>query len=253
GRRPIDRPGAVAPDRALPRRLSRRRARPAPRGGARRGQPGGLRAVRSRPRSRRQLRPPDLVARPCRQRGAHRLARASEPHPGRGRLRRFDGNIRPARDHRPRRAARLAAVADRAACLARARLRPGGEPRGTAVPERATLGAMSQHDPRIDAYIAKAAPFAQPILAHIRALVHEAVPGVEETIKWGAPSFMHAGGILCVMAAFKQHAALNFWKGALLLDAIPEEGMGSFGKLRSVRDLPPKKTMLALLRKAAKL
>lgn len=112
---------------------------------------------------------------------------------------------------------------------------------------------MSQHDPRVDAYIAKAAPFAQPILEHIRALVHEAVPGVEETIKWGAPSFMHAGGILCVMAAFKQHAALNFWKGALLLDAIPEEGMGSFGKLRSVRDLPPKKTMLALLRKAAKL
>lgn len=112
---------------------------------------------------------------------------------------------------------------------------------------------MSEHDPRIDAYIAKAAPFAQPILEHIRAMVHEAIPDVGETIKWGAPTFMHAGGIVCIMAAFKQHAALNFWKGALLFDEPSADGMGNCGKLISVRDLPPKKTLLALLRKAARL
>ena len=110
---------------------------------------------------------------------------------------------------------------------------------------------MASHDPRIDAYIARAAPFAQPILERIRAQVHEAVPGIEETIKWGAPSFVHAGGIVCIMAAFKAHAALNFWKHSLLLGHVPDEGMGSFGKLRSVADLPPKKTFVALVRKAA--
>lgn len=52
---------------------------------------------------------------------------------------------------------------------------------------------MATHDPRIDAYIAKAAPFAQPILAHLRALVHEACPEVEETIKWSSPFFLYRG------------------------------------------------------------
>ena len=112
---------------------------------------------------------------------------------------------------------------------------------------------MANHDPRIDAYIARAAPFAQPILERIRTQVHAAVPAIEETIKWGAPAFVHAGGIVCIMAAFKQHAALNFWKHALLFDSKPEEGMGSFGKLRSVNDLPPKKDFVALVRKAAAL
>ncbi len=106
-------------------------------------------------------------------------------------------------------------------------------------------------DPRIDAYIARAAPFAQPILAHVRTLVHEACPGVEETIKWGMPTFVHAGGILCGMAAFKQHASFGFWKHALVVgEGEPREGMGSYGKLASLADLPPKRTLLAHVRKA---
>lgn len=106
-------------------------------------------------------------------------------------------------------------------------------------------------DPRIDAYIARAAPFAQPILAHVRSLVHEACPGVEETIKWGMPTFVHAGGILCGMAAFKQHASFGFWKHALVVgEGEPREGMGSYGKLASLADLPPKRTLLAHVRKA---
>src|SRR5690606_30165842 len=115
-----------------------------------------------------------------------------------------------------------------------------------------TGGSMSERDPRIDAYIAKAAPFAQPILEHIRAMVHEAIPDVGETIKWGAPTFMHAGGIVCIMAAFKQHAALNFWKGALLFDEPSADGMGNCGKLVSVRDLPPVPTDLAAALKRSK-
>jgi uncharacterized protein YdeI (YjbR/CyaY-like superfamily) len=101
---------------------------------------------------------------------------------------------------------------------------------------------MSARDPRVDAYIARSAAFAQPILSRLRDLVHEACPEVEETLKWGAPSFMHAGGILCFMAAFKQHASFGFWKHALVLgEDVPREGMGSLGK----------KQLLAWIRKAA--
>ena len=109
-------------------------------------------------------------------------------------------------------------------------------------------------DPRIDAYIERAAPFARPILVHVRALVHEACPQVEETIKWGMPTFMHAGGILCGMAAFRQHASFGFWKHALVVgEGEPQAGMGSYGKLASVKDLPPKRTLQAHIRKAMKL
>ena len=109
-------------------------------------------------------------------------------------------------------------------------------------------------DPRIDAYIERAAPFAQPILLHVRALVHEACPTVEETIKWGMPTFVHAGAILCGMAAFKQHASFGFWKHALVVgEGEPRDGMGSYGKLVSLDDLPPKRTLLAHLRKAVAL
>lgn len=118
---------------------------------------------------------------------------------------------------------------------------------------------MSHRDPRVDAYIANAAPFAQPILQHVRAIVHEACPDVEETIKWGMPSFVYGGGILCGMAAFKAHASFGFWKHALVVgeggaaEGGERVGMGSFGKLASVRDLPPKKQLAAYVRKAAAL
>lgn len=109
-------------------------------------------------------------------------------------------------------------------------------------------------DPRVDAYIARSADFAKPVLEYVRARVHEACPDVEETIKWGMPTFMHAGGILCGMAAFKQHASFGFWKHALVVgDGSPVEGMGSFGKLSSVADLPAKRQLLAYLKKAARL
>ena len=109
-------------------------------------------------------------------------------------------------------------------------------------------------DPRIDAYIDRAAAFAQPILAHVRALVHQACPEVEETIKWSMPTFVHAGAIMCGMAAFKQHASFGYWKHALVVgEGVPQAGMGSYGKMVSLDDLPPKKTVLAHIRKAMSL
>ena len=113
---------------------------------------------------------------------------------------------------------------------------------------------MSQHDPRIDAYIARSPEFAQPILERARAWVHEACPQVEETLKWGMPTFMYAGSILCGMAAFKQHATFGFWRHAQVLgEGEPREGMGSFGKLTRVSELPLKKDLLVLIKKAMRL
>lgn len=113
---------------------------------------------------------------------------------------------------------------------------------------------MGERDPRVDAYIAKAAPFARPILEHLRALVHATCPDVDETIKWGMPFFVVGGASLCHMAAFKQHAAFGFWRHVEVMGGErPAEGMGSFGKLATLDDLPPKRTLATLLKRAAAL
>ncbi|WP_266169082.1 YdeI/OmpD-associated family protein [Dyella subtropica] len=115
---------------------------------------------------------------------------------------------------------------------------------------------MTRHDPRIDAYIAKSAEFARPILEHIRDTVHAACPEVEEGLKWGMPYFSYKGGMMCGMAAFKQHCSFGFWLYKEVLGEDAENGgetnggMGQFGKLASVRDLPGKKEFTALIRKA---
>jgi uncharacterized protein YdeI (YjbR/CyaY-like superfamily) len=114
---------------------------------------------------------------------------------------------------------------------------------------------MVTRDPRIDAYIKKSAPFAQPILTHLRAVVHSACPDVVETVKWKSPSYEYKG-ILCGMAAFKQHCAFGFWKHALVVegaDSKSREAMGSFGRLTSVDDLPSKALLTRYIKKAMKL
>ena len=109
-------------------------------------------------------------------------------------------------------------------------------------------------DPRIDAYIARKNDFARPILEHVRARVRRAVPEVEETLKWGAPAFTIDGKILLIMAAFKAHAALNFWRGQELRgDEASADAMGQFGKLTSLADLPPDDELDDLIQEAAAL
>ena len=109
-------------------------------------------------------------------------------------------------------------------------------------------------DPRIDDYIAKAAPFARPILEHVRTRVQAVVPEADETMKWSAPGFTLNGKILLMMAAFKQHAALNFWRGQEIGDGSPKAGaMGQFGRLTTVSDLPSDDEFDELVRQAAAL
>jgi uncharacterized protein YdeI (YjbR/CyaY-like superfamily) len=114
----------------------------------------------------------------------------------------------------------------------------------------------ANENPRVDAYINQSKPFAQPILRHIRTLVHKGCPDVEETIKWSRPFFEYRGAILGNMSAFKEHCSFGFWGqeiAAILRDAgvIQEGGMGSLGRITSVKDLPPEKQLLGFIRQAA--
>ena len=111
---------------------------------------------------------------------------------------------------------------------------------------------MVKKDPRVDAYIAGAASFAKPVLRHLRKTVHAACPQAEETIKWGAPTFTYHG-MLCGMAAFKQHVTFGFWKHALLAKDLPKAGeaaWGNFGRILSVADLPSEAVMRRLVKQA---
>ena len=119
----------------------------------------------------------------------------------------------------------------------------------------ATLTA--NRDARIDAYIAKAQPFAQEVLTHLRELMHQASPEIEETVKWSMPFFVLHGVILGNMAAFKNHCSLGLWgpeMAAILgVDSDGDEkggGMGSFGRITCLKDLPSDKVLLGYFRQA---
>ena len=111
---------------------------------------------------------------------------------------------------------------------------------------------MAKRDPRVDAYIAKSAEFARPILEHIRELIHEAIPDVEEDIKWGAPFFNHQG-VICGIAAFKEHCAINMWKASLILGEKQGDSAGHFGRITKLSDLPGDAKLKGYFREAARL
>jgi uncharacterized protein YdeI (YjbR/CyaY-like superfamily) len=114
---------------------------------------------------------------------------------------------------------------------------------------------MSAHDPRIDAYIARQADFALPILDHLRGAIHSACPEAEETLKWSMPAFLYKGEILASMAAFKGHATFGFWRGSQVLGDGHQQldAMGQFGRLKSVGDLPEADMLAGLIKKAMSL
>lgn len=121
---------------------------------------------------------------------------------------------------------------------------------------RLTRMPAQNRSPKIDSYIAKAQPFARPILIHLRDLVHQACPEVEETIKWSQPFFVYRGAILCNMAGFKAHCNFHFWgkeiSRVLHESKLQADGnMASFGRITSLSDLSPDGQMLRWIRQAA--
>ena len=111
---------------------------------------------------------------------------------------------------------------------------------------------MPTKDSRVDVYIARAHPFARPILKHLRKLVHKGCPHCQEAIKWQSPFFDYKGPV-CFMAAFKEHATFGFWKGKLLFARKHKGAMGQFGRLTSIKDLPSDAKLIGYVRKAVEL
>ncbi|HEV7660041.1 MAG TPA: YdeI/OmpD-associated family protein [Allosphingosinicella sp.] len=106
-------------------------------------------------------------------------------------------------------------------------------------------------DPRIDAYLDRQAAFAQPIMRHLRDMIHAACPDCEETLKWSMPSFMYKGKILAGFAAFKAHATFGYWNDSMLgEDEKNRSAMGQFGRLTSLDDLPDRATLIDLTRQS---
>ena len=113
---------------------------------------------------------------------------------------------------------------------------------------------MGKKDARVDAYIAKAPDYARPILEHLRATVHDVVPGVTEEIKWQMPHFTYKG-MFCGMGAFKDHVVFGFWKAELVF-AEKFKGVrlaDQFGEMRTIADVPAKRRLAAYLKKAKEL
>ena len=108
-------------------------------------------------------------------------------------------------------------------------------------------------DKRVDAYIAKSQDFARPILEELRARVHQHVPEIEEDIKWGFPSFMYKGKIFFGMSAFKAHAGAGFWHPLMRTQDKSPEGIGEFGKITALAELPSRAEFARLAKKAKKL
>lgn len=93
-------------------------------------------------------------------------------------------------------------------------------------------------DPGIDGYIAKAKPFARPILEKVRERLHALVPDIEEAIKWSHPTYSKGGKLILGTSAFKEHVSVHFWRGQELGLASEGRTMGQLGRLTSVDELP---------------
>ena len=105
----------------------------------------------------------------------------------------------------------------------------------------------------MDAYLEQAAPFARPILGHLRSLVHDACPEATESIRWGMPAFLVGSRNHFMMSAFQHHCAFLFWhpemKARLQADDRLRSGaMGQFGRITSLEDLPGDEAMRTYLR-----
>jgi len=88
----------------------------------------------------------------------------------------------------------------------------------------------------------------------MRERVHAVLPDAEETVKMEHAAYTLGGRIVLITAAFKAHAALNFWRGQELRGSNANaDAMGQFGRIKSVDELPPDAELDRLIGDAAEL
>lgn len=110
---------------------------------------------------------------------------------------------------------------------------------------------------QLSAYIARAAPWARPILERIRRVVRKACPDIQERLKWNVPSF-EKNGMVVGMAAFKAHVAFGFWRAKELDDPagiLRGKGKASFmgERVTDVSQLPADDILIDYIRRAVAL
>jgi hypothetical protein len=89
----------------------------------------------------------------------------------------------------------------------------------------------------IDARIAELGDWRGATLARVRALIHEAVPGVVETWKWRGVPVWESDGILCTGETYKAAVKLTFARGAALPDPAGLFNASLEGNVRRAIDL----------------
>ncbi len=118
---------------------------------------------------------------------------------------------------------------------------------------------MANKNKQVDSYIEKSADFAKPVMNHLRELIHRTCPDVEEKMKWSFPHFDYKDEMMCSMASFKQHCAFGFWKASLIKNSaklFPKTGktaMGQLGQIKTLKDLPADKVLIACIKEAMNL
>ena len=110
---------------------------------------------------------------------------------------------------------------------------------------------MGSKDPRVDAYIAAAAGFAQPIMARLREAVHAGCPMVVETMRWGLPHFEYRG-LVCSMAAMRAHCTFVLAPRGTngTRNAADVADRRRFERIRRLADLPSPAALKARVRAA---
>ena len=112
----------------------------------------------------------------------------------------------------------------------------------------------------IEEYIRNAAAPTQSILVHLRELIKQAEPKLQENIKWNAPSFEYNGKIVCNMMAFKKHVNLMFHQGKELNDSSgvlvnigEKSNMKGLKQIEKLSDLPEDDQLISLVQEAVQL
>lgn len=90
---------------------------------------------------------------------------------------------------------------------------------------------------RIDERIAGLGDWRGTVLKRVRKLIHEAVPGVEETWKWRGVPVWEKDGILCTGESYRNKVKLTFAKGAKLKDPGRLFNASLDGKVRRAIDI----------------
>jgi len=109
----------------------------------------------------------------------------------------------------------------------------------------------------IDAKIAELGDWRGEMLARLRALIQQAVPGVTEEWKWSTPVWSHHG-IVCTGETYKKAVKMTFAKGASVPDPSGLFNSSLDGNVRRAIDFhegdkPDEKALKALIRAAAAL